>query len=281
MSAALRRAPLASLLVVAAACVRGEALELVRHEAGAQSGARLNQPIVLTFGARLDPGSVRPESVRVVRARDGSAVAGRLAVAEAVVTFTPRIACRPDLSDGGFEPGERYRVEVPGLPQLACVRSLDGALLGAGVAFEFTTVAAAGDAKAGELFVDANPGVRPHFEPSARLVDGRTRIRFSKPLDPRTIAGASFWFEGPWHLSARPRTDPLFRATLVENDTEAVIELAVEGPLPAPIDPAEKSYAVALELSKLHDFSGAAPTPDKGKDVIALVVAAKEQKDNP
>jgi hypothetical protein len=280
MSAAPRRATLAPLLFAAVACVRGQTLELVRHDAGAPAGARLNQPVVLTFDAPVDPGSVRPETVRVVRARDGSAVAGRLAVAAAVVTFTPRIACQPDLADGGFVVGERYRVEVPGLPQLACVRSLDGALLDAGVVFEFATVAAARDAETSLLFVDANAGVRPHFKPSARLVDGRARIRFSKPLDPRTIPEASFWFAGPWTRQDRQKLDPRFRACLVENDTEAVVELSIDGRPPSPIDPDEKSYAVEVQLSKLREFGGGL-TPDLPSFRISLAVVPKEKKDNP
>jgi hypothetical protein len=276
-----RLLPLTVPLFATFACARPEPLVLRSHDAGPGGVARLNQPIVLAFNTPLDPGSVRPETVRVVRLRDGAAVAGRLAVAAASVTFAPKIACRPDLADGALEPGERYRVEVPGLPQLACVRSLDGFVLDAGVSFEFTTVAAARDAAARELFVDASPGVRPHFGASAQIVDGVVRLRFSKPLDPRTIPNTKFWFNGPWHLESKPWTDPLFKACLVENDPEAVIELSSDVPPPFPLDPSEKHYAVEIELSKLRDFSDVALTPDKGAKSISLTFVPKEKKDNP
>lgn len=281
MSGARRRAALAATLFAAAACTRVAPLELLRHDAGPARGTRLNEPIVLEFSAKIDPGSVRAETIRVVRARDGAAVAGRLSVDAAGVTFAPKVACRPNLSDGGFQPGERYRVEVPGLPRIACVRSLDGALLDGGAAFEFTTVAAASDAPAAELFVDANSGVVPHFQSSLLLVDGRARLRFSKPLDPRTVPEAKFWFKGPWHLDSRPRMDPLFKATLLENDVEAVIELAIDQAPPIPLDPLEKSYEVEVELSKLRELSGIDVTKDKPVKFIPLAVAAKEKKENP
>ena len=60
--------------------MRGGPLRARPPRGGSANGARLNQPIVLTFSAPIDPGSVRAETVRVVRARDGGAVAGRLAV---------------------------------------------------------------------------------------------------------------------------------------------------------------------------------------------------------
>jgi hypothetical protein len=281
MRDALRSLPIAAALLATAGCTRGAPLELLRYDAGPAGGARLNEPIVLAFSSPIDPGSVRAESVRVVRAGDGAAVPGRLTVAAASVTFAPKLACRPDLSDGGLHPGERYRVEVPGLPRLACVRSLDGALLDGGVSFEFATVAAACNAPAAELFVDPSPGVRPRFEPSVLLADGRARLRFSKPLDPRTVPETKFWFKGPWQLDALPKMNPLFKATLVENDGEAVIELAVEGAPPIPLDPQEKSYAVEVELSKLREISGIDLKTLKVSNSIHLGVVAKEKKENP
>ena len=281
MSGACRRAPLAAALLAAAGCLRGAPLELASHDAGSAGGARLNQPIVLTFSARIDPGSVRAETIRVVRARDGAAVPGRLAVAETIVTFSPKAACRADLTDGGFQPGERYRVEVPGLPRLAAVRSIDGALLEGGVTFEFETVAAAVTAPAAELFVDANPGAGTHFQPSVLLVDGRARLRFSKPLDPRSVPEASFWFRGPWTNTAHAKMDPRFHATLVENDGEAVIELAIDDALPIALDPQGMGYNVAVDLEKLREISGVPLTKDKVSEFIPLTVATKEKKENP
>lgn len=281
MSDALRSLASAAFLLAAAGCSRGAPLELLRHDAGPAGGARLNEPIVLAFSAPIDPGSVRAESVRVARVRDGVSVPGRLTVSAANITFAPKTACRPDLSDGGFQPGERYRVEVPGLPRLACVRSLDGALLDGGVSFEFATVAAACDAPAAELFVDASPGGRARFDPSATLADGRARIRFSKSLDPRSVPETRFWFHGPWKLDALQKMDPLFKATLVENDGEAEIELAVDGAPPIPLDPQEKSYAVEVELLKLREISGVDLTKDKVSSSIHLAVAAKDRKENP
>jgi Big-like domain-containing protein len=281
MSDPSRSALLAAALLAAAGCMRGAPLELLRHDAGPAGGARLNQPIVLTFDQPIDPGSVRAETIRVVRARDGAPVPGRLAVAETIVTFSPRAACCADLTDGGFQPGERYRVEVPGLPRLAGVRSIEGALLEGGVAFEFATVSAAVTAPAAELFVDANPGVKPRFEPSALLADGRARLHFSKPLDPRSVPEARFWFHGPWSKESQPKMDLRFKATLVENDVDAVIELAVDEALPIPLDPAEKNYYVKVELSKLREISGAELNLDKVSNSIDLAVAAKEKKENP
>ncbi len=278
------RVAVAGVLALTAACARGEPLRLVACETGAPDGARLNQPIVLRFSGAVDPGSVRAASVRVVRERDGAPAAGRLKVDGAVVTFLPRGPCRPDLSDGGFQRGERYRVEVPALPVLACVRAANGGLLDRGGAFPFTVTDAPVDAPAERLFFDADPGVAAQKELAATLRGDRAFVRISRPLDPRSLADAAFRFEGPWSVSSRPTINPLFQAQLVENDREAVIELVVVGPPPMPLEPREKEYQAAFENGKLRDLSGVpqfTTTETARKPTVKLTYVPMDAPDKP
>jgi len=287
------RAAVAGLLALAAGCARSGPLRLVALDCGSPDGARLNQPLVLRFSGPVDPGSVRATSVRVVRARDGAPAEGRFVVDGAIVTFLPRAPCRADLSDGAFQRGESWRVEVPALPVLACVRAAGGELLDRGGAAGFTVTSAPVDAPAEQLFFDADPGVAGRLDPAARLVGDRTRIHLSKPIDPRSLADTVFWFHGPWTLDARPKVDPKFRATLVENDVDAVIELALAGPPPEPFepkekrDPKERDYEVEFENGKLRDLSGApqfATTLTTRSTIVRLAFVpmdAQDKKDHP
>jgi len=281
------RAAVAGLLALAAGCARGGPLRLVACDCGSPDGAKLNQPIVLRFSGPVDPGSVRATSIRVVRARDGAPVPGRFAIDGAIVTFLPRVPCLPDLSDVAFQRGESYRVEVPALPVLACVRALDGDLLDGGGASSFRITDAPLDAPAERLFFDAAPGVAARQELATTLVGDRARIRLSKPIDPRTLADAVFWFRGPWTLTARKEVDPKFRASLVENDVEAVIELVLATPPPVPLEASEKSYEVECDNGKFRDLSGApqfATTQTTRSTIVRLAFVpmdAQDKKDHP
>jgi hypothetical protein len=283
----------ASLLALAAGCARGEPLRLAACDCGSPDGAKLNQPIVLRFSGVVDPGSVRATTIRVVRERDGAPVPGRFAIDGAVVTFLPHVPCLPDLSDVAFQRGEGYRVEVPALPVLACVRALDGDLLDGGGATSFRVTDAPLDAPTERLFFDPDPGVAARQELATTLVVDRARIRLSKPIDPRSLADAVFWFRGPWTLDSRKELDPKFRASLVENDVEAVIELVLATPPPVPLepkekrDPKEKKYEVECDNGKFRDLSGAlvfATTQTTRSTIVRLTFVpmdAQDKKDHP
>lgn len=287
------RAAVAGLLALAAGCARSGPLRLVACDCGSPDGAKLNQPLVLRFSGPVDPGSVRATSIRVVRARDGAPVEGRFAVDGAIVTFLPRAPCRADLADGAFQRGEGYRVEVPALPVLACVRAAAGELLDRGGAADFTITNAPVDAPAERLFFDAGPGVAGQLDPAARLAGDRARIRLSEPIDPRSVADAAFWFHGPWTTESRPELDPRFRATLVENDVDAVVELVLAGPPPDALEsrekrnPKERDYEVEIEKGKLRDLSGAplfATTQTTRSTFVRLSYVpmdAQDKKDHP
>jgi len=245
---------------------------LVGHDLGAADGARLNQPIVLAFNDAVDPGTVRGETVRVVRERDGARVEGAARAEGATVLFWPRLPVAADLSDVALQPGESYRVEVPGLPMLRTLRGLERGALARGASLPFSTVPlAAGtlrDAPPEQLFVDPVPGP-PHLRDDAPrlpvLRRGLARLHFSEPLDPRAVARAQFRLKGPWHQDARPKDDPLLGARLIENPSragdpggpmqEAVVELALPATLPAPLE-ADEVYEVWFDPGELRDLAG-------------------------
>jgi hypothetical protein len=251
-------------LAALSGCAPGD-FALVGHDLGPEGGARLDQPLVFSFNDALDPGSVRDAALRVVRERDGDVVPGTLRADGATLQFRPRLPTAVDLSDAGLQPGERYRVEMPGLPMLRVLRGLERGALAQGRILEFRTidVAALGGAPLPEcppeaLFVDPVPGAPDLLaDPGGppRLEDGRVTLRFTEPLDPRALAKARFWLKGPWSRTLRAPENPRMAARLVDNQEGAVVELVLERPPPAPIDGRE-SYAVLLEPKHLRDLAG-------------------------
>ncbi|MBL8841563.1 MAG: hypothetical protein JNL90_08560 [Planctomycetes bacterium] len=239
-SACGRPVLVAWLALVAGSCAP-PAFERVGLAAGGGDGLRLNEAIVVTFDRPLEPASVTPSSASVRRARDGAPVAGRFRVEGEALRFEPRPPCAADLSDAPFEPGEELLLELVGLPRLIGLRAVDGSALHCGATLPIATRAAPGDwrrAPATELFVDPLPGPPELLSRPARLAGGKITLRFSEPLDPRALAGATFWLHGPWSRSAFPAENPTMVARLLDPTDGAVVELSLAAGATWPMPPA-------------------------------------------
>ncbi|MBI5362264.1 MAG: hypothetical protein HZA53_03735 [Planctomycetes bacterium] len=201
------------LFAVAAGCGGAEApppraLRLVRPELPAdanapfQANVRLNDELRFVFSDALDRLSVTRESVRII-GDDGRDALGRLEVEGAAVRFVPELPLAPDLTDAGFLPGRRYRVELRGFPAPDGLRSAHGAPLSVGLAtaFETVRVPAAGSASgAGVLFTDrlqTRSGLLKFHPPLPARIDnegvysipttGSIFLVCDKPVDPSTL----------------------------------------------------------------------------------------------
>lgn len=229
-------------------CAR-EPFARVGSDLGPDEGLPLGQPIVLAFNDEIDPGSLRPATVAIVREEDGAPVEGTLRADGATVIFRARLPTVPDLSDGGFAPGAGYRIEIPGLPRMRTLRGLARGALAEGATLRFRIRDTA-------AWSDPVPG-RPHLvtEEARFGASGAIELVFSEPLDPRAVAQAAFWLIGPWSQDARPADNPGLAARLRENQDRAVIELRLESEPPSPLAPDER-YELRFEPRKLLDFAG-------------------------
>ncbi len=119
-----------------------------------------------------------------------------------VITFVPEIPTRPDLSDTGYTPGATYSVVIPAFPALNTVKSIgnEPVLPREGRVFvsSFTTVPLTSPT----LFLGGENTGRPRAintdPPNGSTdvpADQRIYIRFSQPLDPRTITTDNFFLE--------------------------------------------------------------------------------------
>jgi hypothetical protein len=95
-----------------------------------------------------------------------------------------------------------------------------------------------------------------HGEEPLLEADGRVTLRFSEPLDPRAVARARFALEGPWSDAAHAfEKSPRMKARLADNQKEAVVELELAVPSPAPLARGN-AYSVLLEPAVLRDLGG-------------------------
>jgi len=274
----------ASLPFLLVACTP-KPFAIVGLDVGAPEGAKLNQPLIVTFNDEVDPGSVREGTVRVVHERDGAIVPGNLRVEGSTVTFLPKLPLAADLSDVAFQPGERYRVEVPGLPVMRSLRGLDKGALVEGTSLTFRAISIPPDqlaeAPAERLFVDPVPGA-PQIERGDRGEEpvlsrsGRVTLSFLEPLDPRGFAKVRFWLIGAeWNGYADPdrerrkKKNTAMTARLVENQERAVVELTIAEPTPKPLASGFE-HGVIYDPQLLRDFAGHRPAlreTDDGTDV--------------
>jgi hypothetical protein len=244
------RAAAATLLALLGlqGCAR-EPFARVGCDLGPAEGLALGQPIVLAFNDEIDPGSLRSATVAVVREKDGAPVDGTLRADGATVIFRARLPTVPDLSDGGFAPGEGYRIDIPGLPRMRTLRGLARGPLAEGSTRRFRIRDSA-------AWADPVPGGPRLVTDAARFgAGGAIDLVFSEPLDPCAVAQAAFWLIGPWSQDARPADNPRLEARLRENQVQAVIELRLKAEPPSPLAPDER-YELRFEPRKLLDFAG-------------------------
>ncbi len=241
-------------------------LELLQAtpEAGA-TGVFLNERVQLYFSERIDPSSVHARSARVLLSGDSTsrdaAARGTWQVAGERLTFTPAPVLAHDLSDGGWRPGERHRVELVGFPRPEGLRSESGAPLLRSVRWEFEVVAVDA-ARRGFVFEDSSLEVGSPLLPRATVVASREPILLEgdEPLDPSTLFGEDFVLRSVPAGDPRERRGIPVQARLVENSLEdakgerrgALVELLPEEPLEA-----ETRYRLYMRPgSGLRDFGG-------------------------
>ena len=119
-----------------------------------------------------------------------------------IVTFVPEIPTRAALDDTGFTPGSTYSVAVPGYPATNTLENLNGAQLLSPNSRVFTSTFTCVPTTAGNLFLGAESAGPPrviHTDPFNGLpnvaVTTPINIRFSHPLDPRTVTPDKFKVE--------------------------------------------------------------------------------------
>lgn len=173
-------------------------LRLIRHTAGAQ-GFRLNEPIQFFFSAPLEVNSITGHSARIERS-DGELAEGTWVVNGRSLRFEPRPATLPDLSDSGFQPGNRYGVVLVGFPEPDGLRARDGAPLERSFRTSIETVGGAtsgsmgGAASSAEtLFFDPTPYAH-RLKLEAYEIDpgGDPTFVCHEPLDPRSLRSEDF-----------------------------------------------------------------------------------------
>jgi hypothetical protein len=182
-------------------------LEAVSPEAGGPL-LLLNDSIRLTFNKAVDPTSVTRDSARLVCEATGLEAQGDWEVDGRLVRFRPAGVRNAALSDGGFIPGQEYRLTLVGFPFLGAVRSVGGAALDRSTAFDYRVVSVEGVAAPGGegavLLRDASPGraevlrVAAGDPGSADTLplpwDEPLLLSCAEPVDPRSIQAADYEF---------------------------------------------------------------------------------------
>ncbi|PIE24362.1 MAG: hypothetical protein CSA62_03515 [Planctomycetota bacterium] len=159
----------------------------------------LNQRIDLLFDHPVDPSTVTEDSIRIVD-EAGLPVPGELvAHSESLrVSFQPLSPVSPDLADGSFRPGRRYRLLLPTYPRSNSVRGGRGEILRSVPRAEWKAV----DPQS--LPLDLPTALMPSRqsgplrlvrEPQVEAQQGRIRLLFDRPLYPPSVRLSSFRLE--------------------------------------------------------------------------------------
>ncbi len=168
----------------------------------------LNDAIRLTFSEPVDPTSVTRESARLVNRRTGVEAQGDWQVDGRLVLFRPAGVRNAALSDGGFSPGQTYRLTLTGFPFLGAIRSTGGASLERSTSLDYRVVSVEGVASPGDegaaVLRDASPGraevlrVAAGDPGSADTLplpwDEALVLSCAEPVDPRSIRPTDYEF---------------------------------------------------------------------------------------
>lgn len=218
----MRALPLTFVLLLAGsilACNGGEAgprsLRLEGIRPLDSQGLFLNEELVLTFSAPVDPASITRSSLAIT-STDGTRASGRWLTQGRILRFVPDPVLRASLDDGGYLPGTQYRLTCSGFPHLDGLRGLSGEPLSRGFKWNFTTVEPGADTY---LFDDATPGSAEPLLPrqADRLRGARIRpwepivLTCMEPIDPSTLSDEDFELiayepstqrQGDWFVSS-------------------------------------------------------------------------------
>jgi hypothetical protein len=157
----------------------------------------LNDALTIYFSAALRPLSVTPGSVRLVD-EQGHQVPGALRVGERWVTFVPEPPLAPELDDGSYRPGARYRLVVAGYPRPDALRAADGAWLEAPAAFDVRIASLSARPAGLPAPLRPPPSDLPFALPSPTVplplaADApRLRLHFTLPVLPPTVTVDAF-----------------------------------------------------------------------------------------
>jgi hypothetical protein len=121
---------------------------------------------------------------------------------QGVITFVPEIPTRAALDDTGYTAGSTYTVVVPGYPSTNTLENLDGDQLLSPNNRVFTSTFTIVPSSAPSLFLGSESAGIPRVIHSSPYngddeipVTDTVAIRFSQPLDPRTVLPTAFKVE--------------------------------------------------------------------------------------
>lgn len=161
-----------------------------RFRPAGERGVFLNEVLTVHLSAPVDPASVHRSSARVVDDR-GRPVEGQFEVDDERLHFYPRAPATALLTDGTFEPGGTYRLELAGFPRPDGIRGREGEPLGRPWNAVFTI---ASESTGEPLFEDptlwsAHPLtlVGTELQPTDPIV-----LACDEALDPRSVRGQAF-----------------------------------------------------------------------------------------
>jgi hypothetical protein len=119
-----------------------------------------------------------------------------------VITFVPEIPTRQALDDTGYSLGSTYAVIVPGYPDTNTLQNIDGGPLLSPNNRIFTSSFTTISSSSSQYFLGAESSGTPRLIHSAPFngdtgvaVTEAIRLRFSQPLDPRTVDSTQFKVE--------------------------------------------------------------------------------------
>ena len=173
-----------------------------------------------------------------------------------IVTFVPEIPTRAALDDTGFTPGSTYTVAVPGYPATNTLENLNGAQLLSPNSRVFTSTFTCVPTTAGNLFLGAESAGPPrviHTDPFNGIgqvpVTSPINIRFSHPLDPRTVTPDKFKVE---LISVAPPYPQISCSVFLAQQRLGKIEVIL-----TPVNPLPPDAAIRVSIdSAIEDLVG-------------------------
>lgn len=178
----------------------GQGLVLVSFVQNGLDNVSLNTRLEFRFSEPVNALTVSNASIQI---REGNAfgltVFGQFLVQGSTVWFEPVLPGLCDLSDSGFLPGTKYRVQLVGHPEEFAIKNTQGQSLNTTQSFEFTTR----DEQDPGKFIDQIPGAQPlvvqtspaNGEQAVTVEQGnQVVLTMSENLDPCTVDPTSVRF---------------------------------------------------------------------------------------
>lgn len=231
-------------------------------ESGSTAALRLNQEITVSFSDVVDPLTVGPDTVRVLDA-EGNVLPGTLDCGPRWVTFLPTAPRNADLSDGSFQPGGHYRIQIVGYPRRNAVRARDGRLLRASVERAFRVEGSFVPPEADQPFHLLMP---MDAAPVFAVGHPRIRLHYSLPVLPSSVTPDAFEVLVLRVGSDQAQRAPAPVAATVESAVVpglpaelqpppgATVELTLRPPIGGPFEPGDVVYVRGAEDQPILDY---------------------------